>query len=84
MPCFDDGIKEYVHTQAVVEVLFPVDWKGVAYICCDQCYYYRRNYKTCGLNGEVCQYPNKFVGGACPLKPAEIENDLKGEQNETY
>lgn len=78
MPDFSDGIREYVHTAAVVYVSFPVNWKGEADICCDQCYYYRRNYKTCGLNGEVCQYPNKYVGGACPLKPAEeINNNME-------
>ena len=68
MARFDDGIASYIEAHATVTVLFPVDWHGKADICCDQCYYYRRSYKTCGLNGEVCQYPSKFVGGACPLK----------------
>lgn len=79
MPNFETGIKDYVLASATVLVSFPVDWKGNADICCDQCYYFRRNYKTCGLNGEVCQYPNKFVGGSCPL---EINTNEKGECEE--
>lgn len=74
MANFDSGIKDYIHTQATVDVFFPVDWKGVADICCDQCFFFRRMYKTCGLNGEVCQYPNKYVGGSCPLKPVDDED----------
>lgn len=76
MADFSSGIKGYVHTEAVVTVFFPIDWKGNEDICCDQCYYFRRNYKTCGLNGEVCQYPNKFVGGACPLTPVIDESEV--------
>lgn len=78
MPNFDSGIADYIETEATVKVFFPVDHKGNADICCDQCYYYRRNYKTCGLNGEVCQYPNKYVGGSCPLKPVE-DGDENGQ-----
>ena len=83
MANFDSGIASFVLAEATVKVLFPVDWKGNADICCDQCYYYRRNYKTCGLNGEVCSYPTKYVGAACPLRPAEEEennnNTTEGE-----
>ena len=74
MSDFDTGIKGYVAAYARVTVLFPIDWKDHADVCCDQCYYYRRNYKTCGLNGEVCQYPTKYVGGSCPLEINEDEN----------
>lgn len=82
MANFETGIADYIHTQATVDVFFPVDWKGNADICCDQCYYFRRSYKTCGLNGEVCQYPNKFVGASCPLKPVETENNNNMEVRE--
>ena len=78
MANFDSGVKDYIHAQATVDVFFPVDWKGNADICCDQCYFFRRSYKTCGLNGEVCQYPSKCVGGSCPLHYAEeINNDME-------
>ena len=58
-----------------MKVFFPVDFKGNADISCSQCYYFRKNYSTCGLNGEVCQYPNKYVGGSCPLHPVEENNN---------
>ena len=82
MASFENGVKEYVVGQATVSVMFPVDWKGNADICCDQCYYFRRSYKTCGLNGEVCEYPSKFVGSCCPLKPVEENNNNKEGENE--
>ena len=73
MSRFDSGVKDYVRSRATVEVYFPVDWRGNADISCDQCFFFRRNYKTCGLNGEVCQYPSKYVGDSCPLEPVEEE-----------
>ena len=81
MADFESGIQTYIHAEAVVSVFFPVDWKGNPDICCDQCYYFRRNYKTCGLNGEVCQYPSKYVGGSCPLNPVIDENNDNMEEN---
>ena len=84
MADFEDGIKSYIYTEAVVTVAFPVNWRGEPDICCDQCYYFRRSYKTCGLNGEVCQYPNKYVGGSCPLYPVPEEtnnNDMEDNKN---
>ena len=74
MAAFDSGVKEYVHAQATVDVFFPVDFRGYADISCNQCFFFRRNYQTCGLNGEVCQYPQKYVGGSCPLKAVEDED----------
>lgn len=61
------GVKEYIRARAMVEVTFPVDFKGSADISCYQCKYYRRNYRSCGLNGEICEYPDKHIGSRCPL-----------------
>ena len=72
MADFESGVSSYVLAEATVTVAFPVDYKGNADISCSQCFFFRRNYQTCGLNGEVCQYPNKYVGGFCPLK---LKND---------
>ena len=80
MPNFDTGISDYIHAQATVDVFFPVDFRGNADISCSQCFFFRKNYQTCGLNGEVCQYPQKYVGGSCPLKPAD-ENNNNMEEN---
>lgn len=73
MANFDSGVARYIHAKAIVDVFFPVDARGNADISCSQCYYFRRNYKTCGLNGEVCQYPEKYVGASCPLGEVEEE-----------
>lgn len=73
MANFDSGVASYIHAQAKVDVFFPVDARGNADISCNQCYYFRRSYKTCGLNGEVCQYPEKYVGASCPLEEVEEE-----------
>lgn len=73
MANFDNGVASYIHAQAKVDVFFPVDRRGNADISCNQCFYFRRSYKTCGLNGEVCQYPEKYVGASCPLEKMEEE-----------
>ena len=83
MANFDNGIMDFVIAEATVKVLFPIDWKGNPDVCCDQCYYFRRSYKTCGLNGEVCSYPTKYVGAACPLHPVEYEENNNNTEGET-
>lgn len=52
---FSHGVKEYIRARAMVEVTFPVDFKDNVDIRCCQCKYYRRNYRSCGLNGEICE-----------------------------
>lgn len=64
---FSRGVKEYIRARALVEVSFPVDFRDHADINCYQCKYYRRNYRSCGLNGEICEYPDKYIGSHCPL-----------------
>ena len=71
MASFDSGVASYIIGKAMIEVGFPVDFKGQADISCNQSPYYRRSYRTCGLNGKVCAYPDRYVGDFCPL---EIEN----------
>ena len=76
---FESGISAYIKAQALVTVFFPVDSKGNADISCSQCYFFRESSKRCGLNWEVCAYPNKYVGDSCPLvrvdeDTGEVEN----------
>lgn len=73
MPNFETGVASYIHAQATVDVFFPVDAKGNADISCRQCYFFRTSSNSCALNGEVCAFPNKYVGACCPLKPKEDE-----------
>lgn len=77
MSRFDSGVKSYIYATATVRVSFPVDFRGNADVYCELCPYYRRNYRNCGLNGEICEYPNKYIGSRCPLdfiEEKEIEH----------
>lgn len=71
MANFESGVKSYIHAQATVDIFFPVDLKGNADISCNQCYYFRRQSRSCALNGEICQYPERYVGDSCPLKEVD-------------
>ena len=75
MAHFESGVSSYVHASAIVDVFFPVDRHGNADISCEQCYYYRRQSRSCALNGEIVQYPTKYVGSSCPLQPADEEEE---------
>lgn len=68
MANFDSGVASYIIARATVEVGFPVDFKGNADISCNQCPFFRRSYRTCGLNGSVVAYPERYVGDKCPLE----------------
>lgn len=68
MADFASGVASYIKAAATVEVGFPVDHKGNAEITCYQCPFYRRNYRNCGLNGAICEFPERYVGSHCPLK----------------
>lgn len=80
MPNFDSGVFGYVIGRATVEVGFPVDKHGNPDISCYQCQFFRRTYNTCGLNGEVCAFPQRFVGDHCPLERVEKEEKDGAEE----
>lgn len=82
MPEFSRGVKEYIRAHALVEVTFPVDFRDHAEVNCHQCKYYRRSYKKCGLNGEICEYPDKYIGSRCPLTfySDDKENDKEDKE----
>lgn len=73
MPCFESGVKEYITGYAVVEVHFPVDFKGSSDISCYQCKFFSRNTGMCQLTKEISEYPTKSVGSNCPLELKEGE-----------
>lgn len=68
MANFDSGVARYIKARAVVEVNFPVDWKGNADIACKHCPFYVRATQRCGLNQSIVNYPEKYVGEDCPLQ----------------
>lgn len=61
------GVQGYITGRYAGNVYFPVDLAGNADIRCRQCYFFRKTYSTCGLNGQVCEYPDKYIGSRCPL-----------------
>ena len=73
LPSFESGVAKYIIGRAVVEVGFPVDFKGNADVSCKQCKFFRKTYNLCGLTGEVCEYPDHFVSSHCPLERVEEE-----------
>ena len=81
MASFETGVTSYIHATATVHVYFPVDDRGNSHISCRNCYFYRENAHRCGLNWEVCEYPDKYVGSECPLKP--VTDDRTGEVIDT-
>lgn len=70
---FESGIKRYVKARAAVEVFFPVDDKDNEYIRCEYCPYYSSSTRKCWLNGSMVAFPNRYVGGECPLEIYESE-----------
>lgn len=66
MATLDSGVAKYIMAEATVRVGFPVDHKGNAHVCCFQCGFYRRNYRNCGLNGELWNFPNTTLEGIAP------------------
>lgn len=76
MANFDSGVSKFIKTRAVVEVGFPVDWRGSVETACKHCPFYVRATQRCALNQAVVNYPEKYVGEYCPL---EIIEETEGE-----
>lgn len=75
MANFETGVSRYIKATATVEGYFPVDLKGNVYICCDACQFYRKSSSRCGLTNEPMLWSGRYVGGDCPLKPANEMED---------
>jgi hypothetical protein len=68
MADFSSGVMKYIKARATVEVGFPVDWRGNAEIACKHCKFYVRATQRCGLNQEIVNFPERFIGEFCPLE----------------
>ena len=73
MANFDNGVASYVIGRATVTVGFPVDFKGNAEIACKHCPFFVRSKQRCGLNQEIVNFPEKYVGVNCPLERIDID-----------
>ncbi len=71
----DTGVSGYVHARASVDVYFPIDRKGNAVVCCTQCDQYVSSTRRCGLTHKVCEFPEKYVSGYCPLEIVEEDTN---------
>lgn len=68
MPLFDTGVASYIIGRATVVVTFPVDFRGVPDVRCEQCQFLNRTGRSCQLNKQIVEYPEKYIGSHCPLK----------------
>lgn len=68
MANFESGVAGYVMAKTTVTVHFPVDFNGKADISCRQCPFFSQSRRSCLLNREICEYPEKRVGSFCPLE----------------
>lgn len=77
MANFESGVAKYIKGRVTLEVGFPVDWKGNAEIACKHCNFYVRATQRCGLNQQIVNYPDKYIGEHCPLEQVfEEEGDV--------
>ena len=65
---FDTGVSRYITGTATVKAYFPVDSKGNMDVTCEQCRFYNMRSVRCNLNDEICNYPKRGIGFACPLE----------------
>ena len=68
MANFESGVARFIKGQVTLTVGFPVDFRGNAEIACKHCSFYIKSMQRCGLNQEVVNYPDKYVGSNCPLE----------------
>lgn len=75
MANFEHGVARYIRARVVVEAYFPVDYKGKEEVACKHCPFFVRATQKCGLNQQVVNYPEHFVGVDCPLVPVDEEEE---------
>lgn len=68
MANFDSGVKKYIKGRVTLEVGFPVDWRDNPEIACKHCNFYVRATQRCGLNQQIVNFPERYVGEYCPLE----------------
>ena len=51
MANFESGVKGFVKAYAVVQIGFPIDWRGNAEIACKHCNFFIRATQRCAQSG---------------------------------
>lgn len=68
MANFDSGVKKFIKGRVTLEVGFPVDWRDNPEIACKHCNFFVRATQRCGLNQQIVNFPERYVGEYCPLE----------------
>jgi hypothetical protein len=71
MANFDNGVARFIKARVIVEVNFPVDFRGNEEVACKHCNLFVRATQRCGLTQTIVNYPDHYVGVDCPLVPIE-------------
>ena len=71
----ESGVYGYHFVTATVSTHFPLDRQGRVDARCCLCQFYRYAARKCGLNGAVCEYPDKYVGSECPFIDSLEDDD---------
>lgn len=74
MADFSSGVMAYVKARAVVEVNFPIDFRGNAEVACKHCNFFVRATQRCGLTQTIVNFPERYIGSECPLE--EVTEDV--------
>jgi len=69
----ESGVKNYIKAKATVTVNFPVDFRDNAVVACKLCPYLTHSTNMCQLTKELVPFPDKYVGGCCPLELADSD-----------
>ena len=77
MANFDSGVMKYIKGRVTLEIGFPVDWRGNAEIACKHCNFFVRATQRCGLNQQIVNFPERYVGEHCPLEIVTEEGETE-------
>ena len=80
MARFESGVASYVTGIALVRNYFPADSRGIAYECCEECFFYREASKTCALNHKPVLFPGKYTGQECMLHRVSDDQSQRIEE----
>ncbi len=72
----NDGVQRYVKMSCKVANFFPVDHRGVTYMSCQYCNFYRKSSNRCSITHEIIFKPENYMGNSCPLVMEEEEHDI--------
>lgn len=76
MADFESGVSGYIVGTATIRISFPVDWRGNAHVCCDQCDIFSRTSGRCPITHMISEFPERYIGSRCPLNFETNEEEV--------